>query len=146
MMLGFQAAGAAPIFHGRVITNPETVASAIRIGNPASWEMASKAVQESKGAVDIVTDEEILSAQRWLATNEGIFVEPASAAPIAGLMKCCDEARAPAFSLSQIGEGKRIVCTLTGHGLKDPDAVTAGTAALTTVAANEQAVLRAIGF
>jgi threonine synthase len=143
-MLGFQAAGAAPIFHGRVITNPETLASAIRIGNPASWEMASKAVEESKGAVDIVTDEEILAAQRWLATNEGIFVEPASAAPIAGLMKCCDPARRPVFSLGQIAEGKRIVCTLTGHGLKDPDAVTQASTFLKSVEANEQAVLRAI--
>ena len=145
-MLGFQAAGAAPIFHGRVITNPETLASAIRIGNPASWEMASKAVEESKGAVDLVTDEEILDAQRWLATNEGIFVEPASAAPIAGLMKCCDLARSPALSLGQIAEGKRIVCTLTGHGLKDPDAVTEASAILQSVEANEEAVLRAIEF
>lgn len=145
-MLGFQAAGAAPIFHGRVITNPETLASAIRIGNPASWDMASKAVEDSKGAVDIVTDEEILAAQRWLATNEGLFVEPASAAPIAGLMKCCDPARSPVFYLGQIAEGKRIVCTLTGHGLKDPDAVPEASASLKSVAANEQAVLRAIEF
>jgi threonine synthase len=143
-MLGFQAAGAAPIFHGRVITNPETLASAIRIGNPASWGMASKAVEESKGAVDIVRDEEILAAQRWLATNEGIFVEPASAAPIAGLMKCCDPARSPVFSFGQIAEGKRIVCTLTGHGLKDPDAVTEASTSLKSVEANEHAVLRAI--
>jgi threonine synthase len=82
-MIGFQAAGAAPIFHGRIIEEPETVASAIRIGNPASWKAASEAVAESKGAVDIVTDAEILEAQNWLAANEGIFVEPASAAPIA---------------------------------------------------------------
>src|SRR5436190_10900423 len=97
-MLGFQAAGAAPIFHGRVIENPETAASAIRIGNPASWKAARKALTDSKGAVDIVTDAEILEAQRWLARNEGIFVEPASAAPIAGLMKCCDAGRQPAYS------------------------------------------------
>src|SRR3954463_2905878 len=82
-MIGFQAAGAAPIFHGRVIENPETVASAIRIGNPASWKAASQAIKDSHGAVDTVTDSEILEAQKWLATNEGIFVEPASAAPIA---------------------------------------------------------------
>ena len=92
-MLGFQATGAAPIFLGRVVENPETVASAIRIGNPASWKAAQRAVTDSKGAVDIVTDEEILAAQRWLATKEGIFVEPASAAPVAGLMKCCDPSR-----------------------------------------------------
>ena len=145
-MLGFQAAGAAPIFHGRLIPNPETVASAIRIGNPASWEAASKAVEESKGAVDMVTDEEILAAQQWLSTNEGIFVEPASAAPVAGLMKCCDPARAPAFSFSQIAQGKRIVCTLTGHGLKDPDVARERTSTLKSVAANERAVLDAIGL
>lgn len=145
-MIGFQAAGAAPIFHGRVIQNPETIASAIRIGNPASWEAARQAVAESKGAVDMVSDEEILAAQDWLATNEGIFVEPASAAPIAGLMKSCEPARGPAYSLAQIPEGKRIVCTLTGHGLKDPDVVAERTAGLKTVPANEQAVLHAIGF
>ena len=141
-----EAAGAAPIFHGRVVENPETVASAIRIGNPASWKAASQAVADSKGAVDIVTDEEILAAQRWLATNEGIFVEPASAAPIAGLMKCCDPARGPAYSFAQIPEGSRIVCTVTGHGLKDPEIVAAGSADLKPVAANEDAVLRAIDF
>lgn len=142
-MIGFQAAGAAPIFHGRVIENPETSASAIRIGNPASWEAASKAVADSKGAVDIVTDDEILAAQHWLATNEGIFVEPASAAPIAGLMKCCDTDRAPAFSFAEIS-GSRIVCTLTGHGLKDPEIVASNSVDLPTTPANEKAVLRAI--
>jgi threonine synthase len=145
-MIGFQAAGAAPIFRGRVVENPETIASAIRIGNPASWKAASQAVVDSKGAVDIVTDEEILAAQRWLATKEGIFVEPASAAPIAGLMKCCDATRRPASSFAQIPDGSRIVCTVTGHGLKDPDTAAAGSANLKTVAANEDAVLRAIDF
>jgi threonine synthase len=145
-MIGFQAAGAAPIFHGRVIENPETVASAIRIGNPASWKAASSAVKDSRGAVDIVTDAEILEAQRWLATNEGIFVEPASAAPIAGLMKSCDAARTPAFPFAKIPEGSRIVCTVTGHGLKDPDIISARAATLETIAANADAVLRAIGF
>ena len=145
-MIGFQAAGAAPIFHGRVVENPETIASAIRIGNPASWQAANQAVANSKGAVDIVTDEEILAAQRWLATNEGIFVEPASAAPIAGLMKCCDPAYGPAYSFAQIREGSRIVCTVTGHGLKDPEIVAADSANLKTVSANEDAVLRAIDF
>jgi threonine synthase len=145
-MIGFQAAGAAPIFLGRVVENPETVASAIRIGNPASWKAAKQAVTDSKGAVDIVTDEEILEAQRWLATNEGIFVEPASAAPIAGLMKCCDAARKPAYPFAKIPEGSRIVCTVTGHGLKDPEIIAPGAADLKTIAANEEAVLRAIGF
>jgi threonine synthase len=145
-MIGFQAAGAAPIFHGRVVENPETVASAIRIGNPASWKAAKQAVTDSKGAVDIVTDAEILEAQRWLATHEGIFVEPASAAPIAGLMKCCDAARKPAYSFAQIPDGSRIVCTVTGHGLKDPDIIAPAAANLKTVTANEDAVLRAIDF
>jgi threonine synthase len=145
-MIGFQAAGAAPVFHGRVIENPETVASAIRIGNPASWKAASEAVADSKGAVDIVTDDEILAAQSWLATNEGIFVEPASAAPIAGLMKCCDARRNPAFSFAQIREGSRIVCTVTGHGLKDPEIAAPSSASLKTVAPTEEAVLSAIGF
>ena len=145
-MIGFQAAGAAPIFHGRIVENPETIASAIRIGNPASWKAAKQAVTDSKGAVDIVTDAEILEAQRWLATHEGIFVEPASAAPIAGLMKSCDNARQPAYSLAQIPEGIRIVCTVTGHGLKDPDIIASSAANLKTIAANEEAVLRAIDF
>lgn len=143
-MIGFQAAGAAPIFHGRVIKNPETIASAIRIGNPASWDAARKAVEDSNGAVDIVTDEEILAAQDWLATNEGIFVEPASAAPIAGLMKCCEPGRGSAYSFAQIPEGTRIVCTVTGHGLKDPDVVAERSKALKTVSTTEQAVLDAI--
>jgi threonine synthase len=145
-MIGFQAAGAAPIYHGHVIENPETVASAIRIGNPASWKAASQAVADSNGAVDIVSDDEILTAQRWLATNEGVFVEPASAAPIAGLMKCCDAKRKPAFSFARIPEGSRIVCTVTGHGLKDPEIAAPPSASLKTVAANPDAVLRAIDF
>src|SRR5438034_977657 len=93
-MLGFQALGAAPIFYDRIIDEPETIASAIRIGNPASWQRAGAAIVESHGAIDVVSDQEILSAQRWLAQNEGIFVEPASAASIAGLFKGCDSADA----------------------------------------------------
>lgn len=143
-MIGFQAAGAAPMFHGRVIENPETIASAIRIGNPASWEAARQAVEHSRGAVDIVTDDEILAAQQWLATHEGIFVEPASAAPIAGLFKCCGPAREPVYSFAQIPEGSRIVCTVTGHGLKDPDVMADQTGKLSAVPPTEQDVLRAI--
>ena len=86
-MIGIQAEHAAPVFHRRVIERPETVASAIRIGNPAGWDAAQRAIDKSHGAVEIVTDEEILKAQSWLARTEGIFVEPASAAPIAGLFK-----------------------------------------------------------
>jgi len=109
-MLGFQAAGSAPIFHNHVIEQPNTIATAIRIGNPASWQGANAALSSSNGAIDIVTDEEILSAQSWLASHEGIFVEPASAASVAGL-----------FKLGRV-QASRIVLTVTGHGLKDPDA------------------------
>ncbi|HWH96566.1 MAG TPA: threonine synthase [Baekduia sp.] len=108
-MLGFQAAGAAPLVEGRVIENPETIASAIRIGNPARWEEAMAAMTSSHGMVRAVTDEEILDAYKFLASGEGVFCEPASAAGVAGLLKY----GAP--------EGAaRIVCILTGHGLKDP--------------------------
>jgi threonine synthase len=108
-MMGFQAAGSAPIFHNRIIESPNTVATAIRIGNPASWQNANSALRESHGAIGIVTDADILAAQSWLAKGEGIFVEPASAASIAGL-----------FQLGRTG-ARRIVLTVTGHGLKDPD-------------------------
>src|SRR6266550_5066628 len=121
-MIGFQAAGAAPIFYNRVIEKPETVASAIRIGNPASWKQARAAIDESHGAIDIVSDEELVAAQIWLARHEGIFVEPASAASIAGLFKCCDSKDAR-YSFKEIQDGSRIVCTVTGHGLKDPDVI-----------------------
>ncbi len=124
-MLGFQAAGSAPIYFGQVVEKPETAASAIRIGNPASWSGATDAITTSGGGIDIVTDEEILAAQAWLARNEGIFVEPASAASIAGLFKCvaspcatCPHPRVP--------EGGTIVCTVTGHGLKDSDTAMRG--------------------
>ena len=107
-MLGFQAAGAAPLVHGKRVARPETVASAIRIGNPARWEDAMAAVTDSRGAIEAVTDEEILAAYRMLASREGVFCEPASAASVAGLLKH----GAPGAS--------RVVCVLTGHGLKDP--------------------------
>ena len=124
-MVGFQAAGAAPIFHGRIIEGPETLATAIRIGNPASWEGARSAILESEGAVDIVGDEEILAAQRWLAMNEGIFVEPASAASVAGLMKCVSQGRCERCPFRVgLSAKSRIVLTVTGHGLKDPETVT----------------------
>jgi len=114
-MMGFQAAGSAPIFHNRIIEEPNTMATAIRIGNPASWQGANTALSASGGAIDIVTDEEILAAQHWLACHEGIFVEPASAASVAGL-----------FKLGR-PRARRIVLTVTGHGLKDPDtAMTTG--------------------
>ncbi len=143
-MLGFQAAGSAPIFHGKVIDRPETIASAMRIGNPASWAFATRAIEESGGAIDIVTDDEILEAQRWLASHEGIFIEPASAASIAGLFKCCDAGRRSAYPFRGVKDGSRIVCTVTGHGLKDPDAVRVDTDK--SVQPVEADVLRAIGF
>jgi threonine synthase len=127
------------------VEKPETVATAIRIGNPASWKKASAAMSDSGGAVDIVTDEQILAAQYWLASHEGIFVEPASAASIAGLMKCMDPNAGAAFALSQIAEGSRIVCTVTGHGLKDPDVASKQITGITTAKADKDAILRLIG-
>jgi len=108
---GFQAAGAAPIVNGAPVAHPETLATAIRIGNPANWERALSAQQASQGSFSAVTDEEILEAYRLLASHEGIFCEPASAASVAGLLKCKDE----------VPPGATIVCVLTGNGLKDPD-------------------------
>jgi threonine synthase len=144
-MIGFQAAGAAPIFYNRVVEKPETVASAIRIGNPASWKQARAAISESHGAIDVISDEEILAAQTWLARQEGIFVEPASAASIAGLLKCCDSKEA-AYSFQQIPEESRIVCTVTGHGLKDPDAIIAQMKDLKSVPATVNDVRRVVGL
>ncbi|MGH2843787.1 MAG: threonine synthase [Solirubrobacteraceae bacterium] len=108
-MLGFQAAGAAPLVHGAPVEHPETVASAIRIGNPARWEQAMDAMSASGGAINAVSDEQILAAHRFLAQQEGVFCEPASAAGVAGLFA------------HGAGGAQRIVCVLTGHGLKDPD-------------------------
>src|SRR5438128_6737336 len=144
-MIGFQAAGAAPIFHNKIIEKPETIASAIRIGNPASWKQACAAIAESRGAIDVVSDEEIVAAQNWLAQHEGIFVEPASAASIAGLFKCCESHEA-AYSFQKIPEASRLVCTVTGHGLKDPDAIVERMEELKPVAATLNDVRRAIGL
>ncbi len=142
-MIGFQAIGAAPIFYDRIIDKPETIASAIRIGNPASWQQAGAAIVESRGAIDVVSDQDILAAQKWLAQQEGIFVEPASAASIAGFFKCCDSADA-AYSFQKIREASRIVCTVTGHGLKDPDVIIRQTSELKPIAATVTDVRRAI--
>jgi threonine synthase len=141
-MLGFQAAGAAPIFFDQVVASPETAASAIRIGNPASWGLAKAAIKESDGAIDIVTDDEIFAAQRWLAANEGVFAEPASAASVAGLMKCADSARrCSSCPLAQLPEESNIVLTLTGHGLKDVAAVLDRCPAPLKAEANKESVL-----
>ena len=144
-MIGFQATGAAPIFYDRIIEKPETIASAIRIGNPASWQQARAAIAESQGAIDVLTDADILAAQRWLAQHEGVFVEPASAASIAGLFKCCDS-REAACSFREIPKRSRIVCTVTGHGLKDPDVIIRQLKELKPIAATVSDVRRAIAL
>lgn len=115
VMLGFQAAGAAPIVLGHPVEKPETIATAIRIGKPASWKGAEAARDESGGRIEAVTDEEILRAYGLIASTEGIFCEPASAASVAGVIKLYNE--------GYFRKGATVVCTLTGHGLKDPDTV-----------------------
>ena len=132
IMLGYQASGAAPIVHGRPVENPETIATAIRIGNPVSWQQAVAASHESGGWFAECTDEEILRVQKLLAECEGIFCEPASAISLAGLLKDLE--------LGKVGEGSTIVCTLTGHGLKDPDVAIAQSAKPMTVDAELKAI------
>ncbi len=138
-LFGWQAAGAAPIVDGAPVKNPSTVATAIRIGNPASWEGATTAAKESNGQIDKVTDEEILKAYMLIARTEGIFVEPACAAPLAGLIK--------AVKQNLIPEGSVVTATMTGHGLKDPDtAVKTAGFQPTVVPAEKEAVMRVIGL
>lgn len=137
MMLGFQAAGAAPIVHGHPIEKPETIATAIKIGNPASWKLAEAARDESIGMIDLVTDDEILAAYKLLASKDGVFCEPASAAGVAGVLK-----------LEQQGFWKdksgTLVCVLTGHGLKDPDNAVKQASQPINVPAQLDAVLEAM--
>lgn len=137
-MMGFEAEGAAPIVRGEVVLEPETVASAIRIGNPASWQGALVAEDESGGTIDCVSDAEILRAYGLLAKKEGLFCEPASAASLAGLLKLCREGRD--FS------GARVVCVLTGSGLKDPDTAIKTVPPLPEFAADIGAVEQALGW
>jgi threonine synthase len=138
-MCGFQAAGSAPIVDGKIVENPNTVATAIRIGNPASWQGALTAASESSGFIDKVTDEEILDAYRLLARVEGIFVEPACAAPLAGLIK--------SWKAGKVTAGSVVTATMTGHGLKDPDtAINSGGAKPKVTAATKDAVLKALGL
>jgi threonine synthase len=141
-MLGFQAAGAAPIVEGRVIERPETLATAIRIGNPASWKGAVAARDESGGLIDRVTDTQILEAYRLLARTEGVFCEPASAAGVAGFIELC---RRGYFNEST-PDSTQVVCTLTGHGLKDPHNALCAAEEPTVVPAALDAVLSAIGL
>jgi threonine synthase len=137
-MLGWQAAGAAPIVRGEPIRHPETIATAIQIGNPASWKQAEAARDESGGHIGAVTDGEILEAYRILASEEGVFVEPASAASVAGLLRASAE--------GLVEGGDTVVCTLTGHGLKDPQRAIAEVELADPVDPDPAAVAEAIGL
>ena len=137
-MMGFQAEGAAPIVRGYAIEKPETVATAIRIGNPASWQRAVAARDESGGIIDMVSDDEILSAQKFLATKAGVFGEPASAASVAGLIKLSHQG----MDFSR----KRVVCVITGTGLKDTDTALKGAPPFLQLAADIAAVEQALGW
>jgi threonine synthase len=137
-MLGFQAAGAAPIVLGHVVEKPRTIATAIRIGNPASWKTAVEAASESKGEINLVTDDEIVEAYRMVAGLEGVFCEPASAASVAGVIK-----------LTKAGYfqgGETVVCTLTGHGLKDADMAMTVSQKPTTIKASLDDVVKVLGY
>jgi threonine synthase len=133
-MMGFQAAGAAPLVLGHKVDKPETIATAIRIGNPASWDSAIDARDRSGGTIDSVTDEEILSAYRLLASQESVFCEPASAASVAGLLKVGVE------------PGSTVVCVLTGNGLKDPDRAISQITVPSAIPATMEAIVAAIGL
>mgnify|MGYP001613243610 CR=1 FL=1 len=139
-MLGFQAAGSAPIVHNRVIEKPDTIATAIKIGNPASWTSAVAARDESEGLIDLVTDEEILKAYQLLAGRDGVFCEPASAASVAGILKLAERGFFEPFT------GETVVCTLTGHGLKDPGTAMKCVEPPVVVKADIKAILSQIGF
>ncbi|MET0898815.1 MAG: threonine synthase [Mycobacterium sp.] len=137
-MLGTQAAGAAPLVLGEPVKNPETIATAIRIGAPASWGPAVEAQQESNGRFIAATDEEILAAYRLVASSEGVFVEPASAASIAGLLKSVED--------GWIERGSTVVCTVTGNGLKDPDTALKGMPTVTALPVDPVAVVAQLGL
>jgi threonine synthase len=140
-MFGFQAAGAAPIVLGHPVEKPETIATAIRIGNPASWQRAVAARDESGGLIETVTDDEILATYRELSTKQGIFCEPASAASLAGIVKLAAAGRVPREAT--------VVCVLTGHGLKDPETaerVAGGASAIIEAPATTSGVMKALGW
>lgn len=145
-MLGFQAAGSAPLVKGHVITHPKTIATAIKIGNPASWSLAEKALAESDGEIDSVTDGQILKAYQMLTRLEGVFCEPASAASVAGVLKLSHEGY---FRRQTRLSGKReinIVCVLTGHGLKDPDRAIALSPSPKVIKPTLSAMAKALGW
>jgi threonine synthase len=144
-MIGFQAAGAAPIVAGHPIDQPETFATAIRIGNPASWKQAEEAATDSNGGIWAVTDDEIREAYKILAATEGIFAEPASAASVAGVRKLVAEGYFDS-AVPRDGNKIRVVCVLTGHGLKDPDAAIKTVEQPIRLPADESAVIEAIGL
>ena len=138
-MFGFQASGSAPMVHGKIVEDPQTIATAIRIGNPASWEPAKLALKDSNGFIGHVTDEEILEAYKLIARMDGVFVEPASASCLAGLIQCVKAGKIPAGSV--------ITATMTGHGLKDPDiAISAAGFKPIVVPPTREAVMKVIGF
>jgi threonine synthase len=137
-MLGFQASGAAPIVRGEPVLAPQTIATAIRIGNPASWHLAEQARDASGGLIDSVTDRQILVAYRLLAQQEAVFGELASAASVAGLLQACQN--------GQVAPGSRVVCTITGNGLKDPDWAVSAAPAPVTIAADPSAAASALGL
>jgi threonine synthase len=137
-MWGFQAEGAAPLVNGAPVRNPETIATAIRIGNPASWDFAIAARDESEGLIDSVTDAEILEAYRLLASTEGLFCEPSSAAGVAGMLK--------RHRAGQLDPGQTSVCTLTGNGLKDPHWALESAADPVIIDVNADAAARALGL
>ena len=139
-MLGFQAAGAAPIVNGAPVESPQTVATAIRMGNPASWKGATNARDESRGLIQAVTDEEILAAYHFLAEREGVFCEPASAAGVAGIMKL------KRTNPQSVAQGARIVCILTGNGLKDPDNAIKNVEIPKAIPANMSELSKALGL
>ncbi|WP_020657279.1 threonine synthase [Amycolatopsis benzoatilytica] len=135
-MFGFQAAGAAPLVHGAPVSDPDTIATAIRIGSPASWNGAMTAKEESDGLFEAITDEKILEAYRLLARREGVFVEPASATSVAGLLATHADGRLP--------KGSTVVCTVTGHGLKDPATALEGNVEVEPLAVDPTAVAAAL--
>ena len=145
-MLGFQAEGAAPIVRNKPIKDPKTIATAIRIGNPASWKSAQEARDESGGLIDMVSDKQIIDAYKLLAEKEGVFVEPASAASIAGLLKLVKKGYFNSRTRELANSRTKIVCILTGHGLKDPERALKSVKEPKLLKPDTKAILKEIGY